>query len=101
MMSKRGFAAGYFAREICPAATRLLFTQEYVAEMLGVGRTSVTTTAHTIQRAGMIKHSRGKIQILDVDALRDTACECYETVNSNYRASLAPLFVEEQSNLQS
>jgi CRP-like cAMP-binding protein len=69
----------------------LLFTQEFLAEMLGVRRTSVTTTAHTIQRAGMIKYSRGKIQILDVEALREGACECYETVNSNYQALLGRL----------
>src|SRR5258708_4351393 len=61
----------------------LLFTQEFLAEMLGVRRTSVTTTAHTLQRAGMIKYSRGRIQILDLEALREGACECYETVNSN------------------
>jgi hypothetical protein len=56
--------------------------------MLGVRRKSVTTTAHTLQRAGMIKYSRGKIQILDLEALREGACECYETVNSNYQALL-------------
>jgi CRP-like cAMP-binding protein len=66
----------------------LVFTQEFLAEMLGVRRTSVTTTAHTLQRAGMIKYSRGKIQILDLEALREGACECYETVNSNYQALL-------------
>jgi CRP-like cAMP-binding protein len=78
------------ARDLSGSDT-LLFTQEFLAEMLGVRRTSVTTTAHTIQRAGMIKYSRGKIQILDVEALRDGACECYETVNSNYQALLGRL----------
>ena len=56
--------------------------------MLGVRRTSVTTVAHTLQRAGLLKYSRGKIQILDVEGLRDSACECYETVNANYQALL-------------
>ena len=75
------------ARDLSGTDT-LLFTQEFLAEMLGVKRTSVTTVAHTLQRAGMIKYSRGKIQILDLAALQDTACECYETVNSHYQTLL-------------
>lgn len=62
----------------------LHFTQEFLAEMLGVRRTSVTTAAHTLQAAGMISYSRGKIKILDLHALRDASCECYEAVNRHY-----------------
>jgi CRP-like cAMP-binding protein len=62
----------------------LMFTQEFLAEMLGVRRTSITVVAHTLQQAGMIKYSRGKIHILNVDGLRDTACECYESVKAHY-----------------
>lgn len=61
----------------------LNFTQEFLAEMLGV-RTSVTVDAHALQHAGLIKYSRGKIQILDVDGLHESACECTETVRSHY-----------------
>ena len=75
------------ARDLSGSDT-LQFTQEFLAEMLGVRRTSVTTVAHTLQRAGMLKYARGKIQILELAALRETACECYETVNSNYQAFL-------------
>ena len=57
--------------------------------MLGVRRTSVTFDAHALQHAGLIKYSRGKIQILDVDGLHEGACECYETVRSQYAAALA------------
>jgi hypothetical protein len=39
---------------------------------------------HALQQAGLIKHSRGRIQILDVDGLHEGACECYETVRSQY-----------------
>jgi hypothetical protein len=39
---------------------------------------------HALQQAGLIKHSRGRIQILDVDGLHERACECYETVRSQY-----------------
>lgn len=62
----------------------LPFTQEYLAEMLGVRRTSVTVVAHTLQGAGLIKYTRGKIQILDAEALQDCACECYDTVKRHY-----------------
>lgn len=62
----------------------LPFTQEYLAEMLGVQRTSVTTVARTLQEAGMVKYTRGKIEILDVEGLREGACECYKTVKQQY-----------------
>jgi Mn-dependent DtxR family transcriptional regulator len=58
--------------------------------MLGVQRTSVTTVARTLQEAGMIKYSRGKIEILDVDGLREGVCECYETVKQQYSQLLGP-----------
>jgi len=67
----------------------LPFTQEFLAAMLGVERTSVTLHARTLQQAGIIKYSRGKIQITDLDAMRDTVCECYGTVKSYYQALLA------------
>jgi CRP-like cAMP-binding protein len=70
----------------------LPFTQEFLAEMLGVRRTSVTTVAHTLQAAGMIKYSRGKIRILDVEALKESACECYESVKKNYKKLLGVVY---------
>jgi CRP-like cAMP-binding protein len=75
------------ARDLSGSDT-LAFTQEFLAEMLGVQRTSVTTVAHTLQRAGMIKYSRGKIQIVDMDGLRQASCECYEAINAHYRELL-------------
>lgn len=71
------------ARDLARSDT-LMFTQEYLAEMLGVRRTSVTVVANNLQRAGLIKYSRGKIQFLDVQAVQDTACECYATIKSHY-----------------
>jgi CRP-like cAMP-binding protein len=56
------------------------FTQEYLAEMLAVRRTSVSPAAAQFQAKGLIKYSRGDITILDVDGLKALACECYETV---------------------
>ena len=75
------------ARDLAQSDT-LQFTQEFLAEMLGVRRTSVTATAHRLQEAGIIKYSRGRIQILDVEALSESACECYATVNAHYPALL-------------
>jgi CRP-like cAMP-binding protein len=66
----------------------LLFTQEFLAEMLGVNRTSVTVVAHTLQQAGIITYTRGKIRITNLEGLRDAACECYETVKSQYQGLL-------------
>nr|WP_249167743.1 Crp/Fnr family transcriptional regulator [Bradyrhizobium elkanii] len=71
------------ARDLSGTDT-LLFTQDYLAEMLGVRRSSVTVVAHTLQAAGLIKYARGKIQIVDAEALQDGACECYGTVKRYY-----------------
>jgi CRP-like cAMP-binding protein len=68
----------------------LQFTHEFLAEMLGVKRTSVTLHARILQQAGIIKYSRGKIQITDVEAMQETVCECYGTVKSYYEALLGP-----------
>jgi CRP-like cAMP-binding protein len=61
-------------------------TQEFIAEMLGVRRTSVSLTAHAFQQAGIISYRRGHIKIEKVDMLREAACECYETVRHRYQA---------------
>jgi CRP-like cAMP-binding protein len=55
-------------------------TQEFLAEMLGVRRTSVTEVASRVQNAGVITYSRGVIKILDRPALMRMSCECYETL---------------------
>ncbi|MDB5583504.1 MAG: Cyclic nucleotide-binding protein [Bradyrhizobium sp.] len=77
------------ARDLA-GSDNLQFTQEYLAEMLGVRRTSVTVVAHTLQTAGFIKYSRGKIQILNAEALEEAACECYATINRHYGRLLGP-----------
>jgi CRP-like cAMP-binding protein len=75
------------ARDLSGSDT-LNFTQEFLGEMLGVRRGSVTVVAHTLQRAGMIKYARGKIQIINVEGLQEAACECYDTVRSHYDSLL-------------
>jgi CRP-like cAMP-binding protein len=68
----------------------LPLTQEYIAQMLGVRRTSVTVVARTLQEAGMIRYRRGHIKLIDVAALQETACECYQTIKLNYDALFHP-----------
>ncbi len=55
-------------------------TQEFLSEMLGVRRTSVTDVARKLQDAGVISYSRGVINILDREALKEASCECFETL---------------------
>jgi len=66
----------------------LNLTQEFLAQMLGVQRSTVTVAAGNLQRAGMIGYSRGKINILDRAALTSMACECYSIVSSSYERVL-------------
>lgn len=56
--------------------------------MLGVRRTSVALIAHSLQQAGLLRYSRGHIRIVNVEALRDLACECYEVVKLHYETLL-------------
>jgi Crp-like helix-turn-helix domain len=55
-------------------------TQEFLSEMLGVRRTSVTQVAIKMQDAGVISYTRGIIKILDLASLKKLSCECYETL---------------------
>jgi CRP-like cAMP-binding protein len=55
-------------------------TQEFLSEMLGVRRTSVSDVASHIQRLGCITYSRGVIKIVDHNALKSLSCECYQTL---------------------
>ena len=56
-------------------------TQEFLSEMLGVRRTSITDVASQIQKLGAINYSRGVINITDRPLLERTSCECYEMLS--------------------
>jgi CRP-like cAMP-binding protein len=77
------------ARDLADSDT-LQFTQEFLAEMLGVKRTSVTLHARTLHQAGIINYARGRIHITDLEAMQDSVCECYGTVKSYYQTLLGP-----------
>jgi CRP-like cAMP-binding protein len=54
-------------------------THEFLGQMLGVRRTTVTETSNKIEAAGAIICSRGVIKTVDLEAVKAMACECYET----------------------
>lgn len=62
----------------------LPLTQDFLAQMIGVKRNSVSLVAHILQAAGLIKYSRGHIRIVDIDGLKDISCECYAAVNAQH-----------------
>jgi CRP-like cAMP-binding protein len=62
----------------------LPLTQEFLAQMMGVRRTSVTHVAITLQQEGLISYSRGKMRILNIDLVQKRSCECAATVRDLY-----------------
>lgn len=62
----------------------LHLTQEFLSQMLGVQRSTVTVAAGELQRNGLIGYSRGRIHILDRPGLVARTCECYGIVNASY-----------------
>ncbi|MFL5577595.1 MAG: Crp/Fnr family transcriptional regulator [Gemmatimonadaceae bacterium] len=66
------------------ATEQFLLTQEVLAEMLGVRRAGVTVAAGMLQKAGLIKYSRGRITVLDRAGLEAASCECYPIVKAHF-----------------
>jgi CRP-like cAMP-binding protein len=62
----------------------LPLTQDFLAQMLGVQRTSLTVVARNLQESGLIKYRRGHIQVLDAVHLREASCECYGAINHHF-----------------
>jgi CRP-like cAMP-binding protein len=69
---------------------QFLLTQEFLADMLGVTRPSVSVAAGTLQAAGLITYRRGHVTILDRPRLEEASCECYAVVRSEYEKLLSP-----------
>ncbi|HVA20870.1 MAG TPA: Crp/Fnr family transcriptional regulator [Candidatus Micrarchaeia archaeon] len=59
-----------------------LITQEFLGQMLGSRRATVTLSAGILQRAGLIRYHRGHVEIVNRDGLEATACECYQVIQS-------------------
>ena len=67
----------------------LPLTQEFLAQMLGVRRASVTVAAGILQKGGLISYRRGSIRILDRRGLEGAACDCYGIIRRAYEQALA------------
>jgi len=67
----------------------LKVTQEFLAHMLGVQRTSIGLIASSLQRTGCIRYVRGRVEIIDLERLRASACDCYRIVRDEYSGFLA------------
>jgi CRP-like cAMP-binding protein len=65
-------------------------TQEFLADMLGVQRTTVTAVARVLQANGLIRYRRGVVDILDRGGLESCACECYGAVRRIYARLIPP-----------
>jgi Mn-dependent DtxR family transcriptional regulator len=59
-------------------------THEFLAQMLGVRRASVTVTVGILQRAGFVEFRRGRVTVVDRGGLEGAACECYRLTREVY-----------------
>ena len=69
-------------------SSTLDLTQELISNALGVPRTGVTAAAGSLQRAGLIRYSRGRIELLDRAQLEANACECYRIIRDKIQQFL-------------
>jgi CRP-like cAMP-binding protein len=65
-----------------------LLTQEFLAQMLGVRRPTVNIAGTALQKAGLIRYSRGRITIVDRKRLEGAACECYAAIRREFKRAL-------------
>ncbi|MFI4950081.1 MAG: Crp/Fnr family transcriptional regulator [Caulobacterales bacterium] len=70
------------------ASDTVALTQEFLADMLGVQRTTVTAVARALQEKGAIRYRRGVVDIIDRGLLEQLACECYGVIRRTYERLL-------------
>lgn len=58
-------------------------TQQFIAQMLGVHRPTVSKNANELQKKGWISYNRGTVKILDRKSLENFTCECYDAINQS------------------
>jgi CRP-like cAMP-binding protein len=68
----------------------LAYTHQFLAEIMGANRKSVTLAAQSMQMAGLISYHRGSMQVLDRSGLEKASCECYQVVKERFDAFLSP-----------
>jgi CRP-like cAMP-binding protein len=68
----------------------LTYTHEFLAEIMGSNRKTITLAAQSLQRRGLINYRRGLMQVLDRSGLEEASCECYAIVKKRFDAFLSP-----------
>jgi CRP-like cAMP-binding protein len=63
-------------------------TQEFLADMLGVHRPTISLIARHFQQLGLIRYSRGVVTMLDREGMEEASCECYEAVKKQFERAL-------------
>ena len=70
------------------AGDTIALTQEFLADMLGVQRTTVTAIARVLQERDFIRYRRGVVEIVSREGLESVSCECYGVVRRTYERLL-------------
>jgi len=74
-------------------ADKFLITQEFLAQMLGSRRATVTLSAGVLQKAGLIQYHRGHVEIVDRPGLESASCECYRVIKTELdKVTLFPAY---------
>jgi CRP-like cAMP-binding protein len=68
----------------------LAYTHQFLAEIMGSNRKTITLAAQSLQSRGLINYRRGLMQVLDRPGLEEAACECYLIVKKRFDAFLSP-----------
>jgi CRP-like cAMP-binding protein len=76
----------------------LPLTHEFLAQMLGVQRSTVSVVTRTLQTAGLIRQSRGGITVTDRAGLENVACECYGKIRRHYQRLLPGTYAQARSS---
>jgi CRP-like cAMP-binding protein len=71
-------------------ADQFMITQEFLGQMLGARRSTVSVSAGILQRAGLIRYVRGHVTIIDRAGLEAVACECYAVIRSELERVVEP-----------
>ena len=78
-------AAWLLMTHIRMSGDEFVLTQESLAQMLGVRRATVTRAAGTLQHAGVIRYTRGRITIINPKKLERAACGCHGILRQEYK----------------